>query len=200
MRSTGPTFSDTETSESLPMSSEWMLLCGGFPCQDISNAGKRAGIDGERSGLWAEYLRLLCVLRPRYAVIENVSGLFARGMADVLCGLAESGFDAEWRTFTACEFNNPHTRQRVFILAYPNGIGFQGGRPKFKEAHREVLPAVRHAPERRRPIELPKPAFCRGVDGIPDRSHRLKSLGNAVVPQIVEWIGNRILEFERRTP
>jgi hypothetical protein len=72
------------------------LLCGGFPCQDVSAAGRRAGILGERSGLWAEFARLVRELRPRYVLVENVPGLLVRGLGDVLGDLADDGYDAEW--------------------------------------------------------------------------------------------------------
>ena len=94
------------------------LLCGGFPCQDISNAGARAGIDGERSGLWAEFARCIRVLRPHVVVIENVSGLLGRGMGRVLGDLAALGYDAEWSTVRAEYVGAPHRRERVFIVAH----------------------------------------------------------------------------------
>lgn len=93
------------------------VICGGFPCQDISNAGKRAGIDGERSGLWAEYVRIVRELRPSYVVVENVAALLGRGMGRVLGDLAASGYDAEWDCLPAAAFGAPHIRDRVFILA-----------------------------------------------------------------------------------
>src|SRR5204863_370991 len=72
------------------------VLCGGFPCQDISVAGKGEGIDGERSGLWREFDRLIGELRPRYVVVENVSALLVRGLGRVLGDLVARGYDAEW--------------------------------------------------------------------------------------------------------
>lgn len=95
------------------------LLCGGFPCQDISQAGKQAGIDGERSGLWAEYARIISELRPRYAVMENVSALLARGMGRVLGDLAACGYDAIWDCIPAQAVGAHHRRDRIFIVAYP---------------------------------------------------------------------------------
>jgi DNA (cytosine-5)-methyltransferase 1 len=87
------------------------LICGGFPCQDISNAGKRAGIDGERSGLWSEYIRLVRVLRPRYVLVENVAALLGRGIDRVLGDLAASGYDAEWDCIPAAAVGAPHLRE-----------------------------------------------------------------------------------------
>jgi DNA (cytosine-5)-methyltransferase 1 len=94
------------------------VLCGGFPCQDISNAGKRAGIDGERSGLWSEYARIIGELRPRYVVVENVAALLGRGIERVLGDLAALGFDAEWHCIPASAVGAPHRRDRVWIVAY----------------------------------------------------------------------------------
>ena len=93
------------------------VLCGGFPCQDISNAGKRAGIDGERSGLWAEYTRVIGELRPRYVIVENVAALLGRGLERVLGDLAALGFDAEWHCIPASAVGAPHRRDRLWIVA-----------------------------------------------------------------------------------
>jgi DNA (cytosine-5)-methyltransferase 1 len=95
------------------------VIAGGFPCQDVSNAGKRAGIDGTRSGLWSQMRRVICELRPRIVVVENVAALLGRGLERVLGDLAESGFDAEWDCIPAFAVGAPHRRDRVFIVAYP---------------------------------------------------------------------------------
>ena len=98
------------------------VLCGGFPCQDVSQGGKHAGIKkGTRSGLWLEYARLIGEIRPKYVIIENVRGLLARGIEIVLQDLAEIGYDAEWEVFSAAALGAPHHRERVFIVAYPHG-------------------------------------------------------------------------------
>ncbi len=94
------------------------VLCGGFPCQDISVAGRRVGIHGERSGLWFEYVRIIRELRPRYVVVENVAALLVRGLDVVLGELAESGYDAEWDCIPASAVGAPHRRDRLFLLAY----------------------------------------------------------------------------------
>ena len=94
------------------------MLSGGFPCQDLSVAGKRAGIDGERSGLWSEFARLVGEIRPRFVFIENVSGLLNNeSMRRVLGDLAAFGFNAEWECVRASAVGAPHRRERVFILA-----------------------------------------------------------------------------------
>jgi DNA (cytosine-5)-methyltransferase 1 len=99
------------------------ILTGGFPCQDISNAGNRKGITGERSGLWKEYLRAIKEIKPKVAFIENVSALRNRGLHTVLKDLAEAGYNAEWHTLRASDVGASHRRERLFILAYPNITG-----------------------------------------------------------------------------
>jgi DNA (cytosine-5)-methyltransferase 1 len=114
-------------SRGLDSSSAWKLqhafrvdvICGGFPCQDISNAGKRAGIDGERSGLWSEFARIIGEVRPRYVIVENVAALLGRGIERVLGDLAALGYDAEWHCIPASAVGAPHRRDRVWIVAYP---------------------------------------------------------------------------------
>lgn len=99
------------------------VICGGFPCQDISFAGKRAGLEGARSGLWSEYARLIGELRPRFIIVENVPGLLSLGMGDVLGELSTLGYDAVWDCIPACAVGAHHRRDRVWIVAYPNGQG-----------------------------------------------------------------------------
>ena len=178
------------------------ILSGGFPCQDISNAGKRVGIDGERSGLWSEYARIIRELRPRFVVVENIAALLGRGMERVLGDLAACGYDAEWDCFRASEFGAPHQRERLFVIAYPMRDRLQA------DAYETIL---RHAERNPRSDGYvgamgsagiwsePRPTGARpmGVDnGIPSDIHRLKGLGNAIVPQITEWIGRRIMEAQ----
>lgn len=99
------------------------VICGGFPCQDISTAGKGAGIEGSRSGLWKEYSRLVGELRPRYVIVENVAALLGRGLDVVLGDLAEIGYDAEWHCIPASAVGAPHRRDRVWIIASWQGMG-----------------------------------------------------------------------------
>lgn len=96
------------------------ILCGGYPCQPFSKAGKRKGADDSRH-LWPEFARLLRLLRPRYAVLENVAGHLSLGFDEVLCDLAEAGFDAEWIVVRASDAGAPHRRERLFCLAHANG-------------------------------------------------------------------------------
>ena len=124
------------------------ILCGGFPCQDVSAAGRKAGIaDGTRSGLWAYFAEAIDVLRPQYVIIENVRGLLSakahrtgdlgyldadvvlRAGGAVVGDLADIGYDARWTTLAAGAVGAPHKRERVFILAHPAGAGREGPQP-----------------------------------------------------------------------
>jgi DNA (cytosine-5)-methyltransferase 1 len=96
------------------------VICGGFPCQDISIAWNGPGLAGARSGLWSHYARLIGELRPRYVVVENVSALLARGLERVLGDLATLGYDAEWHCIPASAVGAPHERDRIWIVAYPD--------------------------------------------------------------------------------
>jgi DNA (cytosine-5)-methyltransferase 1 len=99
---------------------EKVIMSGGFPCQDISVAGKGAGLDGSRSGLWFEYARLISGIRPDFAVMENVGALAFRGLDRVLGSLAEIGYDAVWQDIRASDAGAPHRRERIWIVAYPH--------------------------------------------------------------------------------
>ena len=101
-----------------PFGRGW-IITGGFPCQDISVAGKGAGIEGVRSGLWFEYARLIGEIRPRYAIMENVGALTRRGLDRVLGSLSEIGYDAQWSDIRASDLGAPHRRERIWIVAYP---------------------------------------------------------------------------------
>lgn len=95
------------------------LVCGGFPCQDVSPIGTGKGVEhGERSGTWAEFARIVRELRPRFVVVENSAALPSRGLNVVLGELAAGGYDAEWRRLGACDVGAPHRRYRTFVVAY----------------------------------------------------------------------------------
>jgi len=169
------------------------LICGGFPCQDISFAGIGAGIEGERSGLWKECARIVRVLRPRLVFIENVAALAARGLDRVLADLAGLGFDAEWDVFRASDVGAPHRRDRLFILAHAHGVGSKEIRrlgpldpnraARGRHADGRRVADARFPPTRDRIDGWlgPQPEVRRGTDGIPNRV-ALRLLGNAVVP------------------
>jgi DNA (cytosine-5)-methyltransferase 1 len=240
------------------------LICGGFPCQDISSAGKRAGITGTRSGLWGEFARLIRELRPRYVLVENVAALLyvvRRGkriieqapIGCVLGELAALGYDAEWHCIPAAAVGAPHIRDRVFILAYaqcdrrqqgteilwpgqsiataggedvPNApstrsgelaAGHQQGQWKeetdsygcgetLADSDRAWDGGTAHGIRTRRNVIIRRrpsgytwcaePAIRRVAHGVPHRVDRLRGLGNAVVPQVAEFVGRLILDHE----
>lgn len=224
------------------------LLCGGFPCQDLSVAGRGAGIDGARSGLWSEFARLIRELRPGYVLVENVPALLSgKGkrwdrapIGRVLGDLAAVRYDAEWACLSAGEFGAPHLRKRVWILAYPSrdaeagpaaspgserqraraGRAEGGGRPgeladPDDERREEVVGLAAEGrqgqgnPLGGAPVEggevwpshpwATEPDVGRVAHGVPDRVERLAALGNALVPQIAEWIGRRIIDHETQS-
>jgi DNA (cytosine-5)-methyltransferase 1 len=113
-----PVFEDITKLTKADIHDQIDIIAGGFPCQDISLAGKGAGLAGARSGLWFEFHRLIAEIRPRYAIIENVSALRNRGLDAVLRSLAEIGYDAEWHCIPASAVGAPHRRDRVWIIAY----------------------------------------------------------------------------------
>lgn len=117
------------------------VLTGGFPCQDISSAGAKAGIDGRRSGLWGHYARAIGELRPRVVVVENVSALIVRGMGRVLGDLAELGYDAQWTSVSACSAGAPFRRVRVFLIATPTSA-HGPGRRRLPQPDRVAVPHV----------------------------------------------------------
>jgi DNA (cytosine-5)-methyltransferase 1 len=175
-------------------------ICGGFPCQDISNANREAeGIVGERSGLWSEMFRLIRDVRPTWAVVENVSALRAKGLALVLQNLSEIGYDTEWHCIPASAVGAPHQRDRVWVLAHANQQRLEGRfRKVLQECSRE-LPVRTGGPREGRLSDfwLSEPNVGRVANGVPRRVDRLKQLGNSVVPQIVETIGRVILDTEQ---
>lgn len=198
------------------------VICGGFPCQDISYAGLGAGLDGERSGLFFEAIRVVRQLRPRVVVLENVAALLTRGMDRVLGSLAQIGYDAEWNCIPAAAVGAPHIRDRVFILAYSNDSacsrfgqhsrqvlskkestrsGSRSSCSYVADASRELLnrDSIGTTEARRGKLAdfgwwITEPNVGRMADGVPHRMDRLRGLGNAVVPQVAEWIGRRIME------
>ena len=174
------------------------VVCGGFPCQDLSSAGKQVGFSGERSSLYGEMLRIISECMPRYAIFENVTGLLTgdrgRWFAKFLYDLDSIGFNAEWHCIEAAYVGAPHRRDRVWIIAYPKcqRQSGQGGLFKpvntKKSAYREASGFVDAFQGKALPY------VCRGHDGIPEGMDRLTRLGNSVVPQIPEAIGRAIVE------
>jgi len=219
------------------------VVCGGFPCQDLSGAGLQKGFGGERSSLYREMLRIISECRPRYAIFENVTGLLTgedgRWFAKFLYGLAEIGFDAEWHCISASELSAPHHRDRVWIIAYPSslqcdgkkvgaqertqgeihesgrycgandvantddirskaGLAAKGGPREGKATISEHLSHEirRETAKQRVGWWSVEPRVGRVANGVQNRAHRLKQLGNSVVSQIPEAIGRAIMQVE----
>tara|TARA_Y100000004_G_scaffold163679_1_gene193246 strand:+ start:573 stop:1448 length:876 start_codon:yes stop_codon:yes gene_type:complete len=221
------------------------ILCGGFPCQPVSVAGKRGGVNDER-WLWDEFYRLICEIRPRWVVAENVTGLFSansgRAFAGVLRDLAEGGYNAVWDVYPAGGpggVGAPHRRERVFLVAHtdsPQSIkDTRDVREEFKvsKVNREDLSAVvsggsgkdvadtntkrlqgmvKESQTGARQIQ--QVGFCsrtsrwkgwdvepnvgRVANGVPNRVDRLKTLGNAVVPQVAYKVARMIYEYTEK--
>lgn len=181
------------------------VLCGGFPCQDISIAGRqwgpRQGLNGARSGLWSEYKRAIGDLRPRYVVVENSPELLRLGFERVLSDLAALGYDAEWDCIPGYAVGAPHRRDRFWMVAYPGG---QGRVRPF-----EQFGALSLSTSARFPLFGDSRASAwdalvddcqslRARDGISPRldGRRLRGCGNAVIPQIPEAIFRAIQAHE----
>jgi DNA (cytosine-5)-methyltransferase 1 len=187
------------------------VITGGFPCQDLSVAGKQAGMgEGTRSGLWSEIIRLVGELRPQFVIVENVAALLAgpsdqpgRWFGRVLGDLAECGYDAEWENIPASAVGAPHRRERVWIVAYPKrtrpqrfveNIGISScSFATFPVAFDGSIDGWCRVAERSAPLR-----DGNGVSVGMDK-RRLKAIGNAVVPQIPELIGNAILQSIRHS-
>lgn len=175
------------------------VICGGFPCQDISLNGEGAGIEGARSGLWREYARLVCELRPTVVIVENVSALIDRGLGVVLGDLAALGYDAWWDCARASNFGAPQLRDRFWCVAYSQGC--EAGEQIARNCHRffEAARADQASPTGRSASVLgghnwrPEPTVCRVVDGVSANVDRVSVLGNAVVPAVPEILGRAIL-------
>lgn len=243
-----PIFEDVTTLSSKDIDGTVDVICGGFPCQDISTAGKGAGLEGARSGLWWEFHRLIKEIKPRWVIAENVSALRSRGLDQVLRSLAEIGYDAEWHCIPASAIGAAHRRDRVWIVAYPNNhgqhgsqnpegfgagdgrgsswqeesiqlarssdmgenirgseekavaytasIGLQGQGEPIKPKHPAPIvtgEAVKSQHGRVAHLWSVEPSVGRVANGVSGRVDRLKQLGNAVVPQIPELIGQAII-------
>lgn len=179
------------------------LVCGGFPCQPFSLAGWQLGVADER-WMWPAFRAVIRSVRPRYVLVENVSALVRDSGAwgTILADLFALGFDAEWGTLRASDFGAPHNRERVYLVAYPEGqhgearsglVESGGWRPSLTARGLSGL-AI---PERRRAARAwlaREPRVDRLADGIPRQVDRLRGAGNAVVPAVAEHIGRLIVE------
>lgn len=171
------------------------LICGGFPCQPVSVAGKHLAQADER-WLWPEFNRVVSALRPRFVLVENVPGLTSLGLANVLSDLARSGYNAEWDCLAAGYFGAPHLRERIYLLAYPNEeygktrvgpVSLRQG-AVFAGRDCESFPIWLQASD----------SFIGMDDGVSPAVYTAEGMayGNAVIPQVVQWLGERIMELE----
>jgi DNA (cytosine-5)-methyltransferase 1 len=168
------------------------VISGGFPCQDISVAGKGQGIDSERSGLWKEMLRIICEVRPRYIFAENSAALTVRGGTTVMCDLASVGYNAKWGTFRGGYAGAPHRRERMFILATDTAKvrwirttnEVKSRTPcKSKIWSESSFYALLDSEKLQYAV---KSKDQRMGDGIPDGMDRFAAIGNAQIPAVAE--------------
>lgn len=157
------------------------LLCGGFPCQDLSTAGKRAGLDGSRSGLFFELARIVRAIHPRIVVLENVAGIYTSGLGTVLGTLAEDGYDCVWTSLQAAEVGAPHRRERWFCIGWladdddersdPRARLAKGERPDLSDFNRRGGRGSSGTGRKRSPTgkRQLKPGMGRSLDGLPGR-------------------------------
>jgi DNA (cytosine-5)-methyltransferase 1 len=205
-----PIWDDVQTFDGRPWRGIVDVVSGGFPCQDISAAGKGAGIDGERSGMWKHMARVVGEVRPRYVFVENSPMLVTRGLDRVLGDLTALGYHARWTVLGAADVGAPHQRDRLWLLAHSN---HQHGRPQSqKQCHAQQGPRLEscgcgssvayarlqrlqerdrlHAWRQEADTSIAssqwwasEPDVGRVVDGMAARVDRLKAIGNGQVPQ-----------------
>jgi DNA (cytosine-5)-methyltransferase 1 len=184
-----PVWDDVRTFDGRPWRGIVDVVSGGFPCQDISAAGKGAGIDGERSGLWSEMSRIIGEVRPRYVYVENSPLLISRGLVRVLGDLAKMGFDARWGVVGANHAELDHIRERVWILANTSGerlYACQNARGVIQKGSGrwQGWKVVYRKGASGRVWRMPDVDFYGMADDVADRMDRLKALGNGQVPAV----------------
>jgi DNA (cytosine-5)-methyltransferase 1 len=167
------------------------LICGGFPCQPFSQAGKRRGKEDDRH-LWPEYFRLIQEIRPTWVLCENVIGLINMGLDQVLSDLEGENYSCQTFNIPACALYLNHWRQRFWILAY----SLPGDRSLGGE-HRRIRGELKQISQYKMGEIETSPRMVGNFDGLPGGLDRLKQLGNAVVPQVVEIIGRAIMQTEK---
>jgi len=189
------------------------LICGGFPCTDVSSAGKRVGLAGAQSGLWFEYKRIVSELRPTWVVVENVTSGAAKWVDAVQEDLGELGCASVPFPLTASALGFDHKRARIFVVAISNadqvGIRVEQRRLEGPSRKGEVQSSVaceaRQAQTAERSVayceRLPLKRVVRGVHGLPKKldttRRRQSALGNSVIPACAEVIGHIIAELMR---
>jgi len=171
-----PIWDDVRTFDGKPWRGIVDVVSGGFPCQDISFAGKGAGIEGERSGLWVEMARIVGEVRPRYVFVENSPMLTSRGLGYVLGDLASLGYDARWGVLGADAVGAPHKRDRIWIVAHANEMRMEGEGSEFKTARADKCNRVFGL--------TTESSVGRVVDVVAYRVDRIATIGNGQVPAV----------------
>lgn len=188
-----PIWDDICTFDGKPWKGIVDVVSGGFPCQDISSAGKGAGIAGERSGLWSEMARIISEVEPRFVLVENSPMLVGRGLARVLGDLARLGYDARWGIISAGSAGAPHLRERCWIFGYSSSVGWTTTRNESGNTKEDFNKGWRVEYSRSVGRRLwPKGiAEINGVDdGMASDVDELKAIGNGQVPAVVRLAWN----------
>jgi len=219
-----PIWDDIRTFDGRKWTGRVDIITGGFPCQDISAAGRGEGLSGERSGLWKEMARVICEVRPRFVFIENSPLLRTRGLSKVLKDLAEMGYDAKWGVLGARNIGAPHKRDRMWVYAYSQLLGWyersvqsvqsEFEKPRLSNANHvcEDIPnagefgfkKVKFSDGTEKKVPMltgsswweTEPRLDRVANGIPNRVDRIKALGNAQVPGVAR-LAYELLKGER---
>jgi DNA (cytosine-5)-methyltransferase 1 len=189
-----PVWDDVRTFDGKPWRGIVDVVSGGFPCQDLSTQAAVHhgidGLDGERSGLWTEFARILGEIRPSYALVENSPVLALRGLDRVLCDLAALGYDASWGCIGADAAGLDHKRERIWIVAHRAGNGLE--RRDDGSAEGSGRPADRSMAGLRQDqarINLPAPDAFGAANGLAGRVDRTRCVGNGQVPGVaaIAW-------------
>jgi len=181
-----PIWDDVCTFDGTPWRGKVDVVCGGFPCQDISCAGKGAGIEGERSSMWKHMARIIGEIRPQYAFVENSPMLVGRGLSTVLADLAQMGYDAKWGVMGAHHVSAPHKRDRIWIMANASSKGLQ--RSEQQGTLRDEWDGTQaHGPASER-SGISRPAWkpCECCDDWWCNVHEMHT-GECYCPEIEEW-------------
>ena len=211
-----PIWDDVRTFDGRPWCGRVEVVSGGFPCQDISAAGKGAGIDGERSGMWHHMARIIGEVRPRYVFVENSPMLTSRGLGRVLGDLAALGYDARWGVLGAVDAGAPHKRDRIWIIAHAAGLtrnqrwaesagqlgasGIADGSDDVADASgtqregdkRPERITTEHADTSGAGWWTTEPDVGRMANGVAARVDRLKAIGNGQVPAVAALAWNTL--------
>jgi DNA (cytosine-5)-methyltransferase 1 len=173
-----PIWDDVCTFDGHPWRGRVDVISGGFPCQDISAAGKGAGIEGARSGLWKQMARIIGEVRPRFVWVENSPMLVSRGLAVVLGDLAEMGYDARWGVVGAVDAGAPHKRDRCWVVAHAVQFGLSKKKKRIYITSESKMDSGNWNGQ-----SVDSPDIPRVANGVAHRVDRLRSTGNGQVPQ-----------------